>query len=332
MPYSYQENRGACVLASGMRFGLHSGQHRVTHGALLDLWRRAESLGFDACYLFDHFRPLYSDDASFLPEEADAPEGPCLEAFATLAALARAVERIGVGIMVAGVGYRSVALLGHMAATLQAAAGGRLELGIGAGWFAPEYRAYGYEFSGPRERLARLEGALEALHAWWAGEAATVEAAGVRDLPLAPVRPVPRLWVAGGGEKVTLRLAARYADSWNTMYLTPGEYRRKVEVLAGWCDRVGRPLEKVERSVALRAFCSRDRTRALAKLEGLAALRGRDADQIRARSLVGTPAECAEQLAAYRDAGATHLALMVHPPYDLEELALLATEVFPLVG
>lgn len=311
-----------------MRFGLHSGQHRVSFQELRDLWRHAERVGFDACYLFDHFRPLYSDVPGFLPEEAEVPEGSCLEAFTTLAALAREVTETNVGIMVACVGYRNVALAGHMVATLAQAARGRLEFGIGGGWFEAEYRAYGYEFPPPRERLARLRAALEALMAWWRGEPATVEALGMAEAPVLPMDPMPRLWVAGTGEKVLLPLAARYADSWNAMFLTPDEFGRKVEVLAEHCETIGRPLAKIERSIALRAFCSRDGTRAHARLEGLAALRGRDAEAVRARSLVGTPLGCMEQLDRYASAGATHCTVMVHPPYDLGELELLSGEVF----
>lgn len=311
-----------------MRFGLHSGQHQVSFGDLRELWRRAATLGFDACYLFDHFQPLYSDVEGFLPEEGSSPAGPCLEGFTALAALARAVPGIGVGIMVAGVGYRNVGLLGHMVATLAGAAGRRLEVGIGAGWFEPEYRAYGYPFSAARERVGALERALEALAAWLRGEPVTIPGL-VEEAPVLPMRPAPRLWVAGTGERRLLPLAARYADSWNAMYLTPEEYRRKVEALSAACEAVGRKPETIERSIALRAFCATDGARAREQLERLAAARGRDPDRVRARSLAGTPADCAEQLAAYAEAGATHLAVMVHPPYDLEGLELLATEVFP---
>lgn len=312
-----------------VRFGLHTGQHRLSYAELRELWRFAAEAGFDACYLFDHFRPLFSDVPGFLPEEAEAPEGPCLEGFTTLAALAREVPEISVGMMVAGVGYRNVGLVGQMISTLQQAAAGRLELGLGAGWFEPEYWAYGYDFMPARERLARLEGALQAVIAWWSGEPATVEAVGLDGFPVMPLRPLPRLWVAGTGEKVILRLAARYADSWNAMFLTPEEFAGKVEVLGDHCERIGRPLGKIERSIALRVFCSRDGTRASARMEGLAALRNHDPAEVRSRSLVGTPAECADQIARYTDSGATHVTIMVHPPYDLEELGLLAAEVLP---
>lgn len=305
-----------------MRFGLHSGQHQVSFGELRDLWRLASREGFDACYLFDHLVPLHSGVEGFLPEEAHSPEGSCLEAFTTLAALARDVTEPAVGVMVAAAGYRALGMLGHQVATLAQVALGRLEIGIGAGWFEPEYRTFGYAFPPAAERLALLERALEAATAWLRGDEAPE---GGRVLEM---RPMPRLWVAGTGMKRILPLAARYADSWNAMYLTPAEFRLRCETLDELCDARSRKPSTLERSIALRAFCSRDSRRAAAALEGLAALRGRDPEHVRARSLVGAPMECAEQLGAYADAGATHLAVMVHPPYDLDGLALLASEVF----
>lgn len=290
----------------------------MAFGELQRLWSFARQAGFDACYLFDHFRPLFSDVERFLPEEARSPAGGCLEAFTTLAALARSVPDVGAGIMVAGVGYRSQAILGHMLATLSQAAPGRIELGIGAGWFEPEYLAYGYPFPPGSQRVAEAQGALEALRASLAGEP---------DGGAAAVGSRPRLWVAGRGAMIAL--AARHADSWNTMYLTPEGFRRAVETLGEACTAAGRRPEEVERSIALRAFCSRDQRRARAAVEALASLRGRDPDRLAARSLVGTPADCAEQLSRYAEAGATHVAVMVHPPYDLDGLALLAREVFP---
>lgn len=304
-----------------MRFGLHSGQHQVSYAELRDLWRHAAAVGFDACYLFDHFMPLHSDVEGFLPEEAHSRDGSCLEGFATLGALAREVPEPAVGIMVAGVGYRSAGILGHQTATLAQAAPGRLEIGIGAGWFEPDYRSYGYEFPPAPRRVDALEVALESLTAWMRGDPAG-------DVRMLPMSGMPRLWVAGTGRKRILPLAARYADSWNAMYLTPKEFASRTEILDELCEQRGRKSSSLERSIALRAFCSRDSKRAHAALEGLAALRGRDSERVRERSLVGSPMECVEQLGAYADAGATHLAVMVHPPYDLDGLGMLAADVF----
>jgi alkanesulfonate monooxygenase SsuD/methylene tetrahydromethanopterin reductase-like flavin-dependent oxidoreductase (luciferase family) len=311
-----------------VRFGLHTGQHRVRLSALVELWRDAEAWGFDACYLFDHFQPLHSDVEGFLPEETDGSDGPCLEATTALIALARAVPRVKVGLMVAAVGYRAPGQLAHAMTTLAAAAPGRLEIGIGAGWFEPTYRAFGLPFPPPRERTDQLRRALEAFSAWLRGEPATVP--GVADdAPLPPMRPIPRLWVAGTGERRLLPLAARYADSWNAMYLTPEEYRSKVESLLARCDDIGRNTATLERSIALRAFCATDGRAARTALEGWARARGRDPERLAARSLVGTPAECTDQIGAYSEAGATHIAVMAHPPYDRAGLELLTREVFP---
>jgi alkanesulfonate monooxygenase SsuD/methylene tetrahydromethanopterin reductase-like flavin-dependent oxidoreductase (luciferase family) len=295
-----------------VRFGLHTGQHQVAFEELRSLWTAAAAWGFDACYLFDHFVPLHSDVEGFLPEEAESPDGPCLEGFVALAALARSVPTVNAGLMVAAVGYREPGLLAHVVATLAQASPGRLEIGIGAGWFEREYRDFGLDFPPARERLDALERALETL-------APAFAAATGR----------PRLWVAGTGERRTIPLAARHAGSWNAMYLTPGQYRDKVVVLAESCRQIGRDPASIERSIALRAFCSRDGAKARGDLEAFARSRGRDPARVAARSVVGTPAECSEQLAAYREAGATHCAVMAHPPYDRAGLELLATEVFP---
>jgi alkanesulfonate monooxygenase SsuD/methylene tetrahydromethanopterin reductase-like flavin-dependent oxidoreductase (luciferase family) len=297
-----------------MRFGLHTGQHQVSFEELRDLWRDATAWGFDACYLFDHIVPLYSDVEAFLPEEAAGPTGPCLEGITALGALARAVPDAGLGMMVAGVGYRSAGYLAHAVTTLARAAPDRIEVGIGAGWFEPDYRIMGLPFPPPRERLDALEAALETMTASFRG-----------------IDPAPRLWVAGVGERRTIPLAARYADSWNAMYLTPREYAPKVGVLERACRANGRDPAGVERSIALRAFCSEDRRRAIAACDAWAAARARDPERLRARSLVGTPDDCADQLARYAEAGATHCAVMAHPPYDRAGLELLATRCFPVI-
>ena len=295
-----------------MRFGLHSGQHHVSFSDLRALWADAASWGFDACYVFDHFLPLHSNVESFLPEEADLGDGPCLEATVALAALARAVPKIGVGVMVAGVGYRAAGLFVHTARTLAHAAGtARLEIGIGGGWFESEYRAFGMPFPPARERMDQLENALRTL---------TEARADGLDA---------RLWVAGTGEKRLIPLAARYADSWNAMYLTPDEFRGKVDVLERSCREIGRDPSTIERSIALRAFCSRSDASAREACAEQARRRGRDPQRLAARSLVGAPEECVAQVARYVEAGASHVAVMVHPPYDREGLALLTKEVFP---
>ena len=311
-----------------MRFGLHTGQHHVQFAELRDLWLDAEAWGFDACYVFDHFVPLHSDVEASLPEEADRADGPCLEATTTLAALARSVPRVGVGLMVAAVGYRAPALLAHAASTLAGIAPERLEFGVGAGWFERTYRAFGLPFPSAGARVDQLERALEAIAAWIRGAEATVPGVAER-ASLLPMRHRPRLWIAGTGERRIVPLAARYADSWNAMYLTPEEFGGKVAVLGRACEAIGRDPSAVERSIALRAFCHADEGRAVAALEAWAAARGHEPSKLASRSLVGTPDACVRQVARYADAGATHVAVMAHPPYDRCGLELLTREVFP---
>jgi alkanesulfonate monooxygenase SsuD/methylene tetrahydromethanopterin reductase-like flavin-dependent oxidoreductase (luciferase family) len=179
-----------------MRFGLHTGQHQVSFDELRSLWRDAEAWGFDACYVFDHVVPLHSSVEGFLPEEAAGPDGPCLEAFTALAALSRSVG-CNVGLMVAGVGYRSAGYVAHVAATLSGATPGRVEIGIGTGWFEPDYRVLGLPFPRAGDRLDELEQVLEFI------------TDAFRDRP-----GRPRWWVAGTGERRTIPIAARFADSW----------------------------------------------------------------------------------------------------------------------
>jgi alkanesulfonate monooxygenase SsuD/methylene tetrahydromethanopterin reductase-like flavin-dependent oxidoreductase (luciferase family) len=294
-----------------MRFGLHTGQHHVRFAELRSLWRDAAAWGFDACYVFDHFVPLHSDVEAFLPEEADRADGPCFEATVALASLALAVPRIGVGVMVAGVGYRAPSLLVHATRTLAQLAPGRVEIGIGAGWFEPEYRAFGLPFPPARERMDQLDEALRVFT-----EARRSEGLDVR------------LWVAGTGEKRLLPLAARYADSWNAMYLTRAEFARKVSVLEQSCREAGRDPVTIERSIALRAFCSEDGQQARRACREQAERRGVDPLRLKQRSLVGTPENCREQVGGYMDAGATHMAVMAHPPHDRDGLRLLTETVF----
>jgi alkanesulfonate monooxygenase SsuD/methylene tetrahydromethanopterin reductase-like flavin-dependent oxidoreductase (luciferase family) len=218
----------------------------------LALWRDAERWGFDACYVFDHFVPLHSDVEGFLPEEADHADGPCLEATTTLAALARAVPRIGVGLMVAAVGYRAPGLLAHAATTLAHAAGGRLELGIGAGWFKPEHDNLGIEFPPPGELVARFREAVELIDTMlrhdtssYSGRYYQLNDAPCRPAPLQ--KPRPPLTLGAHGPKM-LRIVAEHADRWNS-HGTVAEIRERNATLNELCAKIGRDPATITRSL-----------------------------------------------------------------------------------
>ena len=193
---------------------------------LREAWRAADALGVDSLWVWDHFYPLSGD-----------PQGSHFEAWTMLAAMAAETEHARLGTMVSSVGYRNPDLLADMARTVDHISGGRCYLGIGAGWAQRDYDEYGYPFGTARSRLADLEAALP-----------RIQARLERLNPL-PAGRLPLL-IGGGGEKVTLRLVATYADAWNG-FPPHDAFARKMRVLDDWCERVGRDPDEIERTVLL---------------------------------------------------------------------------------
>jgi probable F420-dependent oxidoreductase len=200
-------------------------QH-TSMGDLRRAWKEADALGVDSMWVWDHFFPLSGD-----------AEGSNFEGWTTLAAMAADTRRARLGTMVSSVGYRNADLLADMARTVDHIAGGRCYLGIGAGWAERDYNEYGYPFGTARSRLADLEAALP-----------RIQARLERLNPL-PAGRLPIL-IGGGGEKVTLRLVATYADAWNG-FPPFDAFSRKMRVLDEWCEKVGRDPEEIERTVLL---------------------------------------------------------------------------------
>jgi probable F420-dependent oxidoreductase len=190
-------------------------------------WLRADALGVDTIWNWDHFFPLYGD-----------PEGWHFEGWTTLVALGAETRRARIGCLVLSMGYRNAAMLSQMAKTLDHVTGGRLILGVGAGWCERDYAEYGYDFGTPGSRLRTMERAIEIIRERWA----------VDQPP--PVNGHIPILVGGGGEKVTLRVAAQHADMWNG-FGPPEQWRRKNAVLDDWCRRVGRDPSEIERTVSI---------------------------------------------------------------------------------
>ena len=256
---------------------------------VLEACRHAEATGWDGAWVADHF----------MPNTADA-EGPVDECWTSLAALAASVPRIRLGALVSGNTYRHPAVLANMAATTDRISGGRLVLGLGAGWQVNEHAAYGIPLPPVPELLARLEEACRVVKGLLGQPRTTFEGAyyQLHDAPLEPKplqAPLPLL-IGGGGEKVTLRIAARYADEWNTWGL-PDHIRHKMSVLDRHCEEQGRDPATIARSAQAILVMSEDadeRARARAGTSPMPIL-------------VGTPSEVRDVVAAYAEAGVDEL-------------------------
>ncbi len=210
-----------------MRITVQLHPQHAEYADIRDAVRRAEDLGVDTVYNWDHFYPLYGE-----------PEGKHFEAWTMQAAWAEQTTSIQVGCLVTCNTYRNPELLADMARTVDHISGGRLVLGIGSGWFEKDYDEYGYEFGTVGSRLDDLATALPRIESRLAA------------LNPAPTRDIPIL-IGGGGEKKTLKLVAKHADIWHTWYnpAKPAGWLHKKDVLARWCDEVGRDMAEIELSV-----------------------------------------------------------------------------------
>jgi F420-dependent oxidoreductase-like protein len=256
---------------------------------VLEIARHAESTGWDGLWSADHFMP-----------DGESTGVPYPEVWTTLSALAVSVPRIRIGPLVTGNTYRHPAVLAKMAATVDHLSGGRLVLGLGAGWQENEHRQYGIPFYTVKERLERLGEACELIKGLFANATTTfhgkhykLEEAVLEPKPMQ--KPLPLL-IGGGGEKVTLRIAARFADEWN-VWGDVALLKHKMAILDRYCAELGRPPHTIQRSAVALLFMTDDR--------GLVEkLRSRPAAR---PMIVGNADEVREIVRAYRDAGVNEL-------------------------
>lgn len=279
-----------------MQFAFKTPPQNSTWPDMLGLWRAADEMEvFESGWVFDHFYPLFPN-----------PNGPCLEGWTTLTALAQATTRLRLGALVTGIHYRHPAVLANMVAALDIISGGRLELGIGAGWNQQESDAYGIELGSVTERLDRFEEACQVLIALLTQETTDFNGSfyrlkGARNEPKGPQRPHPPICIGGGGEKRTLRITAKYAQHWNFSNGTPDVFAHKRDVLFAHCADVGRDPQEIRISAQLAWDAETDLAQVI---DGCAALGDRGLDL--AIIYLPTPYEPAEleKLAhAIRDSG-----------------------------
>jgi F420-dependent oxidoreductase-like protein len=307
------------------------GQEGVTWDQWVALARACEEHGFEGLFRSDHYLSFWG------PKERGA-----LDAWATISALGAVTERIRLGSMVSPVTFRHPSELAKVVVTADHASRGRVELGMGAGWFEEEHRAFGFRFPPASERLDLLTEQVEIDHRLITGDGTDVDFEGkhyrLESCPAfpAPVQePHPPLIVGGGAGPRSVALAARWADEYDTVYVSPAEARPRFDRVSAACEAIGRDPAAVRHSVLLKVVAGADDAEVRRRAAEQMAWQHEDDDvdayleDLRASGLAGTPAEIVEQLAAYAAAGVHRVLVhqLVHT--DLDAVALIGQEVVP---
>lgn len=284
--------------------------------AMTRVGQEAEALGFNSIWLYDHFHtvPVPTQEVTF-------------ECWTSTAALARDTKTVRIGQMVTCNGYRNPALLAKMASTVDVLSHGRLDFGIGAGWYEHEYKAYGYDYPEAPERLRYLREAVQVILAMWTQEEAVFEGKyyhvqGAINQPKGVQKPHIPLLIGGGGEKVTLKLVAQYGDACNV----GGDIEtitHKFDVIKQHCETVGRNYEDIHRTSSTACIMGESEEAALSQLRPFE----RQMIKMQRRSsLLGTPAAVRQRLNAYEEAGVQELILTFPNITKLESMRAFAHE------
>jgi F420-dependent oxidoreductase-like protein len=327
--------RFGIFVPQGWRLDLVGIEPKDQWATMKSLAQRADAGPWESVWVFDHFHtvPAPTDEATH-------------EAWTLMAAFGAVTERVRLGQMCTCMAYRNPAYLAKVAATCDVVSGGRIEMGIGAGWYEHEWRAYGYGFPPARERLRMLDEGVQIMRQAWTEGRATldgqhyqVDGAIVRPLPLQD-GGIP-LWIAGGGEKVTLKIAAKYAQYTN-FFGTPEEFARKSEILKGHCDTVGTDFEKIVRSANFNVAIGETEAEVQKRLADIKSRMERFVGTERAEAAiaqqtangtgagVGTPAQIVEKLGALREKGMTYgIFNFAESAYDRSGIELFEREVIP---
>ncbi len=312
--------------------GIDTSQHWDT---MVSVTRKAEELGFTSAWVYDHFHtvPLPTQEVTY-------------EAWTLMAALAAATDTIRLGQMCTCNGYRNPAYLAKVASSVDVISGGRIEMGIGGGWYEHEYLAYGYPFPKPSIRLGELDEAVQIMRAMWTedeasfrGDHYTIDGAICRPKPVQ--EPMIPVWIAGGGEQLTLRTAAKYADYTNF----GGSHElfvHKSTVLERHCERVGRDFTAITRSENFNVLIGVDEAdiaRKRTEMRDRFATVLDEPDLAMDRlfggpgAVVGTPDQVIEVLGARKEAGLGYaIAYFAEAAYSTEGMELFAAEVIPALS
>jgi F420-dependent oxidoreductase-like protein len=280
----------------------------------------AEELGYDSIWVYDHFHNV--------PRPAHEA---VLECWTTMAAISQRTSRVRLGQMVGCNSYRSPALLAKITSNIDVISSGRLDWGIGAGWYENEYRGYGYAFPAPKDRIGMLRETVEIVKSMWTEPETTFrgtyyELSRANCDPKPLQIPHPPVWIGGGGEQLTLRVVARHADCSN-FGGHPEMWAHKREVLKAHCADVGRDEATIRKTWSPEVFIRGSEAEVLAA--GSRSVWGEPAERWRAGNLVGTPEQVCEKIQTYVDLGCRGFITWCSDYPDVETLTLLAREVIP---
>ncbi|MEM9607699.1 MAG: LLM class F420-dependent oxidoreductase [Actinomycetota bacterium] len=298
-------------------------QQGTTYDQQLVIARAAETAGFSALFRSDHF--LKMGDVDGLPGPTDA--------WVTLAGLARETESIRLGTLVTSATFRHGGLLAVTVAQVDQMSGGRVELGLGAGWFEAEHLGHGVPFPALGDRFDLLEDQLAIITGMWAtpvGEnfdhtGPALSVSGSPGLPKPAQSPRPPIVVGGRGPNRTPRLAATYADEFNQAFEGLEQYRTQLGRVRAACEARDRDPDSIVQSIALIVCCGEDE----AAVRRRASAVGREPDELRENGAAGTPEEVVAKIASYADAGAQRIYLQFLDLSDLEQIQLLGKDVLP---
>ncbi|MEU1513590.1 LLM class F420-dependent oxidoreductase [Streptomyces sp. NPDC005811] len=293
-------------------------QQGATYDTLLTVAKATEDLGFDAFFRSDHY--LKMGDVDGLPGPTDA--------WITLAGLARETRRIRLGTLMTAATFRLPGVLAIQVAQVDQMSGGRVELGLGAGWFEEEHQAYGIAF--PKARFGRLEEQLEIVTGLWATESGkTFDFHGEHyDLTESPALPKPAqpkipVLIGGHGATRTPRLAARFADEFNMPFSSIEDSARQFGRVRAAVEEIGRDVDSMTYSNALVVCVGKDDQEVARR----AAAIGREVDELKTNGLAGTPAEVVDKIGRYAETGSRRFYLQILDLHDLDHLELISAEV-----
>jgi F420-dependent oxidoreductase-like protein len=307
-----------------IRFGVQTGQQNIAWEQLRTFWAKTDGWGFDSLWVFDHFYPIFTPD----------PAGPCMEGWTVLSALSQVTKRARIGALVNGNTYRNPTLTAKMAATLDNVSGGRLNLGLGAGWFEGEHRSLGFDFKTIPGRLQALDESCQIIKGMFTQEKTTLKGKqyNVVDAICNP-KPMQKnlpLMIGGHGEKVLLKIVAKYADMWNMGNADAAEMKRLIGVIERHGDTVGRNTDEIEKTLAL-GLCYKAPKQREETLSSVVAMMAQTTPELaRDRMIIGSKQECVDKIEGYIKAGVTHFIFMHSPPLTAEEdIQAFAEDIIP---